>query len=247
MSIGVFTVFPVQTVALINWYPFKTFQPLRYTTFRTMFLISLANFTSSCSFFCLGVLDSLAYANSELINYETVNLNRILAELLGAVMSQMQHYQFHRKIEAQKTDFPASNGIRTHDPSVRAGEIISCFFRRPHDHCNRCVACCCEFIYYQNNYNYLAALFSKILVFFSDLNYQKSRSIYFSFVVLNFHKDKLYQSSTVSCPLRIINSVRSSLRFLIFSRPRHMSPEYDSFCDRCVQMRETTEPSYIHT
>jgi hypothetical protein len=94
----------------------------------TLYVKGILNKCGHFYFFCPGVLGSLACAHSELVNSETVNLNIIFKELLGAVISQMQHHYFHSKSQAQKTDFPASNGIRIHDQSVRASEIISCLF-----------------------------------------------------------------------------------------------------------------------
>jgi hypothetical protein len=60
--------------------------------------------------------------------------------LLGRVTSPSQGRYLHtgqheQRINAHNTDIHALNGIRTHDPSVRAGEDGSC--RRPRGHCDR--------------------------------------------------------------------------------------------------------------
>jgi hypothetical protein len=43
-----------------------------------------------------------------------------------------------KQTEQMHTDIHASSGIRTHDPSIRAGEDVSCL--RPRDHCDRRVS-----------------------------------------------------------------------------------------------------------
>jgi hypothetical protein len=55
------------------------------------------------------------------------------------VISPSQSRYLHRATQTQnnrrQTDIHTSSGIRTHDPSVRAGEDISCL--RPRGHCDR--------------------------------------------------------------------------------------------------------------
>jgi hypothetical protein len=63
--------------------------------------------------------------------------------LIGPGISPSQgrylHTEQHKhRINAHYTYIHASSGIRTHDPSVRAGEGSSCL--RPRGHCNRRVA-----------------------------------------------------------------------------------------------------------
>jgi hypothetical protein len=60
--------------------------------------------------------------------------------LLGRGISPSQGRYLHRttqkhKINAHNTDIHALSGIRTHDPSVRAGEHVS--YLRPAGHCDR--------------------------------------------------------------------------------------------------------------
>jgi hypothetical protein len=59
--------------------------------------------------------------------------------LLGRGISPSQsrylHTQDRENIEQTHTDIHVSSGIRTHDPSVRAGEDGSCFL--PRGHCDR--------------------------------------------------------------------------------------------------------------
>jgi hypothetical protein len=66
----------------------------------------------------------------------------------------------------------------------------------------------------QYNYKYLTVLFLKILVFLSDLNYQKSQSIRCSFFCIASSNGSVFAGISCTillllfCPLRIINSVR---------------------------------------
>jgi hypothetical protein len=59
--------------------------------------------------------------------------------LLGRVISLSQGRYLHIEHNEHRiiahTDIHALNGIRIHDPSVRAGEDSSCL--RPRDHCDR--------------------------------------------------------------------------------------------------------------
>jgi hypothetical protein len=83
--------------------------------------------------FVLGPLDSFP---SELIwNYGSY---RQLVGLLRRVISPVARplpTQDNTDTEETRTDIHASSGIRSHEPSVSAGEEISCL--RPRDHCDR--------------------------------------------------------------------------------------------------------------
>jgi hypothetical protein len=67
-----------------------------------------------------------------------MGLYKELVGPLGRVISPVVRplpAQDHTNTEETRTDIHASSGIRTHDPSVRAGEDIS--WLRPHGHCDR--------------------------------------------------------------------------------------------------------------
>jgi hypothetical protein len=75
------------------------------------------------------LLGPTACSTSELIrNYRSC---RQLVGFLGRVISPVARLlltQENTNTEETRTDFHASSGIRTHDPSVRAGEDISCLY-----------------------------------------------------------------------------------------------------------------------
>jgi hypothetical protein len=81
---------------------------------------------------CLQPLWTLAAFFNFLIYTQSVGL-------LGRVMNPSQgrylHTEQHKNRINAQTDIHASSGIRTHDPSVRAGEDGSC--SRPCGHCDR--------------------------------------------------------------------------------------------------------------
>jgi hypothetical protein len=59
---------------------------------------------------------------------------RLLGRVISPVIRPLPT-QDNINTEETRTDIHALNGIRTHDPSVWAGEVISCL--RPHSHCDR--------------------------------------------------------------------------------------------------------------
>jgi hypothetical protein len=84
------------------------------------------------------VLGPLACLPSELIwNHGSY---RQLVGLFGRVISPVARplpTQDNTNTGERRRDIHASSRIRTHDPSVRAGEDISCF--RPRGHCDRLI------------------------------------------------------------------------------------------------------------
>jgi hypothetical protein len=68
------------------------------------------------------------------VSLQFLNLNRQSVELTGLGISPSQNRYLHKQRKPQ-TDNHTLSGIRTHDPSVRAGEDMSCL--RPRGQCNR--------------------------------------------------------------------------------------------------------------
>jgi hypothetical protein len=77
----------------------------------------------------------VTYIYSDLINFETY---RQSVGPFGSVISPVVrplHAENNTNAEETRTNIYALSGIRTHDPSVWAGEDISCLI--PRGHCNR--------------------------------------------------------------------------------------------------------------
>jgi hypothetical protein len=86
--------------------------------------------------------------------------------LLGWVISPSQgHYlrtEQHKHRINSHTDSHASSGIRTHDPSVWAGEASSCL--RPHAHCDRPSLCTVAKIQYSDRPKYEINIIQTIIL-----------------------------------------------------------------------------------
>jgi hypothetical protein len=94
---------------------------------------------------CCSNLDHRA-SMKRFVSLQFLNLRHSVG-LLGRGISPSQGHYLTQTQNKHKSDIHALSGIRTHDPSVRAGEDSSCLrlrgHRDRHRFCeNSCIECC---------------------------------------------------------------------------------------------------------